>query len=183
MVLRHDLVQQLPSLKNQYLKYASYKGQRIEDIFAPEVLKRSLVLEAFTLATVALINDGKGGFRIVRLPMEAQFSPVYAITVLDMDGDRKNDILLGGNLYNVKPEAGPYDASYGTLLKGDGKGGFQTVPQRMTGIQLRGQARKFLWMDIGKENMLFVANNADTLQVFRHRSGVMSKAASTSESK
>jgi hypothetical protein len=183
MVLRHDLVQQLPSLKKQYLKYASYKGQRIEDIFAPEVLKRSLVLEAFTLATVALINDGKGGFRIVRLPMEAQFSPVYAIAIQDMDGDRKNDILLGGNLYNVKPEAGRYDASYGTLLKGDGKGGFQTVPQRMTGIQLRGQARKFLWMDIGKENMLFVANNADTLQVFRHRSGVMSKAASTSESK
>jgi hypothetical protein len=179
MVLRHDLVQQLPSLKKQYLKYASYKGQQMEDIFPPEILKRSVILEAFTLASVALLNDGKGGFRKVQLPVEAQFSPVYAISIQDLDGDQKSDILLGGNLYHVKPEAGRYDASYGTLLKGDGKGGFKTVPQHTTGIRLKGQARKFMWMDIGKEKLLFVANNADTLQVFRRRS----EPTSTSELK
>jgi hypothetical protein len=179
MVLRHDLVQQLPSLKKQYLKYESYKGQQIEDIFAPEILKRSVVLEAFTLATVALINNGKGGFRMVQLPVEAQFSPVYTISIQDVDGDRQSDILLGGNLYSVKPEAGRYDASYGTLLKGDGKGGFTAVPQHKTGIRLKGQARKFMWMDVGRDKLLFVANNADTLQVFRQRP----RPSSTSELK
>jgi hypothetical protein len=56
------------------------------------------------------------------LPEEAQLSPVYGIEVRDMDNDGKLDILLGGNLYNVRPEVGRYDASFGLFLKGDGNG-------------------------------------------------------------
>src|SRR5690606_8156447 len=36
MVLRHDLVRQIPSLKKKYLKYESYKGQSIEDMFSSD---------------------------------------------------------------------------------------------------------------------------------------------------
>lgn len=183
MVLRHDLVQQLPSLKKQYLKYENYKGQRIEDIFAPEVLQRSVVLQAVTLSTMVFLNDGKGAFRGVKLPAAAQFSPVYAITVEDIDSDGHKDILLGGNLYNVKPEAGRYDASYGTVLKGDGKGGFKTIPPLDSGFRLKGQARKFVWIEAAGERLLFAANNADTMQIFRPLKSNLSKSSPTSESR
>ena len=33
MALRHDLVGALPYLKKKYLKYESYQGQTIENIF------------------------------------------------------------------------------------------------------------------------------------------------------
>jgi hypothetical protein len=183
MVLRHDLVQQLPSLKKQYLKYENYKGRRIEDIFAPEVLQRSVVLQAVTLSSMVFLNDGKGGFRSVRLPAAAQFSPVYAIAVEDIDSDGHKDILLGGNLYHVKPEAGRYDASYGALLKGDGKGGFRPVPPLDSGFRLKGQARKFLWIETAGERLLFAANNSDTLQIFRPLKNNLSKSSPTSESR
>src|SRR5690606_26589625 len=46
MVLRQDLVSQLPGLRKKYLHYRDYAGQTIQDIFAPEQLERALVLQA-----------------------------------------------------------------------------------------------------------------------------------------
>ena len=59
--------------------------------------------------------------------MEAQLSPMYGIAAEDFDKDGNIDILMGGNFYQSKPEVGIYDASYGILLKGDGKGNFTAV--------------------------------------------------------
>ena len=122
MALRHDLVGVLPYLKKKYLKYDSYKEQTIEDIFTKEQLSKAVKLEAKEMRSSVLINNRNGTFTIKPLPTEAQLSPVNGITVNDYDGDGKADILLGGNFYQSKPEAGIYDASYGLLLKGDGKG-------------------------------------------------------------
>src|SRR3978361_841228 len=124
MALRHDLVGELPYLKKKYLKYENYKEQTIEDICTKEQLDKSVKLEAKEFRSCVLMNNGKQGFTIKPLPVEAQFSVMYGISVNDYDGDGKQDILLGGNFYQSKPEAGIYDASYGVLLKGDGKGNF-----------------------------------------------------------
>ena len=49
MVLRHDLVSQIPSLKKKYLKYESYKDQTIADIFTPEQLKDVIKLDVLSI--------------------------------------------------------------------------------------------------------------------------------------
>lgn len=174
VVLRHDLVMQLPGLKKKYLKYESFKDQRIEDIFSPAELEKALKLEAYLLESVALLNNGKGAFDIVKLPIEAQFSPVYAIHVQDLDKDGKADLLLGGNLYNAKPEVGRYDASYGTFLKGAGDGTFQPLKPAQTGFRLKGQAREMAMLTVGNEELLFVANNDDALAVYRYKAEPLS---------
>ena len=73
------------------------------------------------------------------LPTEAQLSPMYGIAADDFDKDGNIDILMGGNFYESKPEVGIYDASYGILLKGDGKGNFTAVPAQQSGINIRGR--------------------------------------------
>jgi hypothetical protein len=94
------------------------------------------------------------------LPMEAQFSTVCGITVNDYDGDGKQDILLGGNFYQSKPEVGIYDASYGLLLKGDGKGNFIAINEKQSGILVKGQVRNILEVKAGKKVLtIFVMNN------------------------
>ena len=168
-VLRHDLVMQLPGLKKKYLKYDSFKDQKMSDIFTAAEMEKALVLDASLLESVALINKGNGQFEVSKLPIEAQFSPVYAILVQDFDKDGNNDILLGGNLYNVKPEAGRYDASYGLLLKGDGQGNFVPVKSKDSGLYLKGQAREMTVLQVGREHLLFVANNDEAMQVFKWR--------------
>jgi hypothetical protein len=59
IVLRHDLVSILPSLKKKYLKYESYKDQRVEDIFSKDQLKRAVKLEAYTMQSSVLLTPEK----------------------------------------------------------------------------------------------------------------------------
>jgi enediyne biosynthesis protein E4 len=167
LALKHDLTKQIPALEKKYPKYELYKDQQITDIFTPEQLKNSIHLDAFNLETSLFINDGSGNFKRTPLPVETQFSPVYAVATGDYNGDGNSDILLGGNLYNVKPEVGRYDASYGTFLAGNGKGGFEYVPARLSGFQLEGEIRDIIEINTPKGKVLIVAKSNGPLQMFK----------------
>jgi hypothetical protein len=172
MLLRHDLVSVLPYLKKKYLKYADYKNQTIEDIFSKEQLSKATKLDAYTMESCIFINngsspspkgEGRGEVTFTRrgLPTEAQLSPMYGIAVDDFDGDGNKDILMGGNFYQSKPEVGIYDASYGTLLKGDGKGNFTAIPAQQSGINVRGAVRDINLITVNKKRVvMFALNNA-----------------------
>ncbi|MEO6723203.1 MAG: hypothetical protein ABIN67_22750, partial [Ferruginibacter sp.] len=95
-----------------------------------------------------------------------QFSTVYGISVKDYDGDGKQDILLGGNFYQGKPEVGIYDASYGLLLKGDGKGNFIAVNEKQSGILVKGQVRNIEMIKAGKKELTIFAMNNEALKIF-----------------
>ncbi len=164
--LRHDLVMQLPSLKKKYLKYESYKNQTIQDMFPAEVLENSVIHKAKELRSVMLKNNGNSTFEVIALPLEAQTSPVYAIAIEDFDGDGKKDIFLGGNQYRVKPEAGRYDASYGTLLRGKDGSSFEVVPMQQSGLFINGEVRDAKSLKIGGRTTLMVAKNNLPLQLF-----------------
>lgn len=167
-VLRHDLVMQLPNLKKKYLKYESYKEQRIEDIFTPEELGRSIVHSAVMLESAILWNNKTDGFGVEPLPMEAQLSPVYAVAVDDFDHDGKKDLILGGNLHGVKPEVGRYDASYGAVLKGEEDRNFVKMPFQASGLLLEGQVRDFNIVRVRGETLIAVARNNDSIQFFTY---------------
>lgn len=167
MALRHDLVQQIPSLKKKFLKYESYKDATITDVFTPEQLAGALKLDAFELASGILLNDGKGHFEFRRLPMEAQFSPMFAICTGDFDHDTKPDIIMGGNLYKTKPEVGRYDASFGVFLKGDGRGNFNAVKTTESGFLVDGEVRDIKKIRIGKADCLLVTRNNDSPVIFK----------------
>ena len=166
MVLRHDLVAELPYLKKKYLKYDSYKEQTIEDIFSKEQLGKAVKLEAKEMRSSVVVNNKNGTFTLKPLPMEAQFSTVSGISVSDYDGDGKADILLGGNFYQSKPEVGIYDASYGLLLKGDGKGNFKTVNESLSGILVKGQVRNITNIKAGKKNLTIFSMNNEAPKIF-----------------
>jgi len=166
LVLRHDFVMQMPSLKSKYEKYESFKGLTINDIFTQEQLERSIIYHANLLESVIIINNGNGTFEVRKLPFEAQLSPVYAILIEDLDQDGIKDILLGGNLFEVKPEVGRYDASYGVFLKGEGNGNYKSLPGSKTGLILDGAIRDFSLIEISGENYLAVARNNASLQFY-----------------
>lgn len=174
MALRHDLVAYIPTLKKKYLKYETYKDQTVQDIFTADQLKSATDLEVYQLASCVFLNDGKGKFSVHPLPTEAQFSPVYGIDVQDVDNDGVADLILGGNLYRVKPEAGRYDASFGCVLKGDGRGNFTVLPSAVTGFKVDGEIRDIKTLSIGKAPVVLVTRNDTTALSFELRAPVQS---------
>lgn len=165
--LKHELAMQIPSIKKKYLKYASFKDQTIEQIFTPEQLENTVISEATHLESSLMINNGDGTFSISSLPIEAQYAPVYAIAIEDFNGDGHADILLGGNLHKAKPQVGKYDANYGVLLAGDGKGGFTNVESLASGISIRGEVRDFDVVTSGGEKWLLATLNNERLRIYK----------------
>ncbi len=169
MVLRHDLVGQIPSLKKKYLKYENYKDQTITDIFSSDQLKNAVKLDAYEFASAFLINDGHGRFSLKAFPVEAQMSPVYGIEISDLDGDGHMDVLLGGNLYRTKPEIGRYDASFGIFLKGDGQANFTAVPASESGVWFDGEVRDIVTLKQSQGDIILVARNNDSILSFKKK--------------
>ncbi|NJN26040.1 MAG: VCBS repeat-containing protein [Cyclobacteriaceae bacterium] len=87
LVLKHDLVAQLPGLNSKYMNYKKFMYQTIDSIFTPDQLESALILNAYEFRTSLGINNGDGTFTLKALPLEAQLSPVYAISIDDYDKD------------------------------------------------------------------------------------------------
>ncbi len=60
---------------------------------------------------------------------------------------------------------GKYDANYGCLLKGDGKGNFSYIGERESGLHLRGDVRSVV--QVGRT--LLFGLNQEPLKAYRGR--------------
>jgi hypothetical protein len=163
--LKHELEKQIPSIKKKYIKNADYNNKTLSDIFSKEVLDNSIVQELNHLESGILLNLGNGKFEWKSFPTMAQRSWIFAIQVLDINNDGKQDLILGGNLSHVKPEAGKYDASYGEVLIGNGDGTFAFSPNRENGLKLDGDIRAFSLLD---ENRILVVKNSSAAEIWRY---------------
>jgi hypothetical protein len=171
VLLRHDLVNVLPYLKKKYLKYEDYKDETINEIFSKQQLDHAIELEAYCMESSVIMNNKNGTFTRKRLPVEAQLSGMYGIEIADFDGDGNLDIVMGGNFYESKPETGIYDASYGIVLKGNGKGNFTTLPLQQSGLMIKGAVRDFLMFDTKNEKILLAAINNAPIKLFKVENG------------
>lgn len=165
--LHDDIIRQLPAMKKKFLRYDTYAGKSIDEIFTPEQLEKALVLTVNQTQTCAFYNKGKGEFTMTPLPARAQFSPVYSILVMDINNDGKKDLFLGGNFYGVKPEVGRYDASYGVTLLGAGNRRFNYIPPYQSGLFVTGEVRDAADIDTKTGKYVIVARNNDALEIFR----------------
>ena len=143
-VTRDELLDQMSTMRTRFTDYKSYADATLPDIFTAEELEGAGHLSANYLQTAYFESDAQGRLREKPLPVEVQFSPVYAISALDYNGDGKQDLLLGGNMSQARLRFGKYDANYGILLQGNGKGGFTYVPQTRSGFEVKGDVRSIL---------------------------------------
>ncbi len=151
----------MKGLKKKFPDYESYKDADITKILSPEEIEKSDILLCNQLKTVVLRNEGNLSFTSIDLPVEAQLSPMYAITSADFNNDGHNDIIMGGNQYSVVPEMGIYDGSHGLYLQNDGKLNFNNIDGG--GFRVDGEIRDFIIQD----NLLSVIVSRDSLITFK----------------
>jgi hypothetical protein len=151
-----DITSQLPALKKQFLKNKAYANASVEDLFGKDLISKSVKKSASNFNSSVLLNRGDFIFDLQALPNAAQRSPVYALLTKDFDQDGNLDILLGGNIYGMKPEIGRQDGLRGVLLKGDGQGGFSALDRFQSGVFEMGEVRSIKAITVGDKPMILV---------------------------
>ena len=139
VALRHDLIAEIPRLAETYPDYASYAGQSVDQIFSAEELSQALELRATVLESMIFWNE-EDGFRGEALPVRSQLAPMYGIHTADLTGNGRDEIVMGGNLYHVKPQSGPYDASRGVVI-GYKNGKLGSYNDHQSGFNVDGEIR------------------------------------------
>lgn len=170
--LKNDFVTQLPAFKKRFLYFTSFAGKPYQELLTGEELARCEVLEVVESRSCIFYNEGKGVFRKEPLPLQAQFTCLFAALITDVNNDQLPDLLVGGNLYGLKPEMGRMDASAGMLLLNDGKNGFREMPATTTGIKATGELRSIRQLKQGNQWAILIARNHDSLQLYRKSSGL-----------
>jgi hypothetical protein len=167
MVLKGEMQRALPMIKKKFIKYKDYANKTVDELFSEEQREGAIVRQITTTESSFLINDGKGNFSLQALPYQAQFSPIRGIQAADFNKDGKLDILLAGNFFDSLPEWGRFDANYGLLLEGQGKGKFAVKLSKQTGFKTLGQVRNMALVKGGKSMYVVLAKNDDKAQVFK----------------
>lgn len=162
---KDELLSQLPSLKKSLLYFKDYSKKSIDDLFPEEILKKSKILEVELLSSIMLLSNGES-YQKIELPLEAQFSPIYSLLAIDFDNDGIQDLISGGNQFQVKPQFGRYDASSGWLFKGQIKEG-QFSFEKGIDLQVKGQIRCIDFLEIDKVRYIFFAKYDDELEVYK----------------
>ena len=139
---RDEMVKQIPSLKKKFLSFSAYASATINEIFDAQTLSRAAVFQANYFESVYIENLGNLKFRLIPLPKAVQFSTLNSSAIDDFNQDGKLDVLVGGNFYPVNIQMGRYDASFGSLLLGNGHGGFSAMPNIQSGLNIHGEVRR-----------------------------------------
>lgn len=162
-----ELAEKIPSVRKKFTYYNDFSKASIEDIFTKEQLSKATIFTLQTLQTSYIENLGNLKFVVQPLPIEAQFSKVSAILYNDYDGDGKKDLLVAGNFFENRVQYGNADASYGLLLKGNGKGGFTPVLANNTGFYANGNVRNMVELKSKQTSLIIVGKNNDSIQVMK----------------
>lgn len=162
---RECSAQQIPDIANKFKTYHDFAQANLIKVYGQENLEKAVHFSATNFGSILLRNIGDKQFEQVLLPDEIQFSAVNAMVVQDLNGDRKPDIILGGNNYQSEVETPRNDASYGTVLLGGTDAGFQPISNSVIGLYLRGDVRDMAWIRLKSgERGLLVATNDDFLK-------------------
>jgi len=164
--LKHDLEDAMPFLKKNNLKHAEYATKSVQELIPAEALNKALVKQFDYSPSCVAINKGNGQFIVEKLPPMIQLSSVNAIHCMDINKDRKIDIVSGGNQFDFIPQLERLDASMGDVLINNGVGtlpagqpGFIWVEPARTGLDLSGQVRDIEEIHINQKNYLLFLQN------------------------
>ena len=164
---RDDVMKQLVKLKNRYIRYSDFAQATLPELLG-EAFQSDNVVECTNLSSSLLKNDNGIAFELHKLPEAAQFGPVQAIMVKDIDQDSWMDVLLVGNDFTSEKNNGWYDALNGLCLKGNEKGTFESLAAGKSGFFVPGDGRTIVELQTpAGQEVLVVGQNTGELKLFQ----------------
>jgi hypothetical protein len=162
---------ELPWLRARYSTHRAFSTATVDQILAGR--ERAVHrLEVSHLASTVCLNRGDH-FEAGLLPAEAQWAPVFGVSVADFDGDGCEDLFLCQNDYAVRAEDPRLDSGRGLILRGDGRGGFKPIPSALAGVLIYGEQRGCAVADFDADGRpdLAVAVHGEATRLYRNTAG------------
>jgi enediyne biosynthesis protein E4 len=165
---KDEMGKQIPSVINKrFTDYKDFAGKTIQEIFEKKELAEADEKLINTYESVYLENLGGNKFKMRPLPSLAQVSKVMTMLASDVNGDGNMDVIMGGNFDGASMYQARYDASFGLILKGDGKGNFLPTLPTDHGFMLEGDIRDIKPIKSNNSQLFLVSRNNDKMQIFR----------------
>ncbi|CAN5345054.1 VCBS repeat-containing protein [soil metagenome] len=161
------LGRELGFINDRFLTFESFSKASLGRIFQSELINHSVHLQADTFASLYLQNNGDGSFSAHELPTASQFSAIKGVIAHDVNQNGILDLIIAGNIYKTEPETPRNDASNGLWMKGDGNGNFEPVSPFESGFLAPLDVKDIKLINTRSGKSVLVANNSDSLQVFR----------------
>ncbi len=133
--------QAMPGLRERFPTFAGFAGASFQDIYGAALPGDTVTLEADTLESGLLLNDGAGRFRFEALPRTAQASAGFGVALVDVDADGHLDLYLAQNFYGPQRETGRIDGGVSLLLLGRGAGDFVPAAPHQSGLVVPDDAK------------------------------------------
>ncbi|WP_405379690.1 VCBS repeat-containing protein [Maribacter sp. LLG6340-A2] len=162
-ITRDELLGQLAGLRQRFTSYETYANAQLTDIFSKAQLEKASKLTMDHQETTLFLNLGNKKLKQVILPLQAQYAPTSQIIVKDFNHDGHLDVLVLGNDEFYKLRIGKFDANYGTMLYGDGKGQFKYIPQSVSGLTIVGSEPKAVMIN----GQLMVVTYGKNIQTYK----------------
>ncbi|MEO7394854.1 MAG: FG-GAP-like repeat-containing protein, partial [Chitinophagaceae bacterium] len=166
---RDDFIKEMTAMKEPFPNYSSYGKTEMKNIFSELQMKDALTLSINNFYTSWIENKGNMQFLVHSLPAQAQWAPVYGITVNDFNGDGNMDIALNGNEFSMNPSLGRYDALNGLILQGDGKGNFLPLTILQSGLYIPGNGKALVQLVSNDKIVLAASQNSSRLKLFKNK--------------
>jgi hypothetical protein len=163
---RDELLEQISIMRTRFPDYKSYADAQLENIFTPDELENVKHLKTNTLESMCLLSTNKGKYKASPLPLEAQYSPVFGMQLIDCNNDGIKDLILGGNVSHTRVKFGRSQANCGMLFIANEKGEFKYTPQKLSGLNISGDVRFITTLP--NKFVLFGRNN-NTLTAYNIR--------------
>ena len=158
--LKAEMQEQIPLLKKENLNYEVYAKKTFQELFKPELIAKAKMLMYNTCSSLIAWNQGNGQYEIQKLPKELQYSSMNAVLPLDINGDGKQDLVIGGNQFGFLPQFGRLDANYGLALINKGKRTFEVLADKAAGFAITGQVRDIVSLPTKSySSILFIRND------------------------
>ncbi|MDA7881038.1 VCBS repeat-containing protein [Akkermansiaceae bacterium] len=156
----------MPSLQAKVGTFHNFASATLNELYQDTRLESALKLEANTLETGVLINDGKAHFTWTPLPRFAQIAPAFGAILEDLDADGDLDAVLAQNFYNPQRETGRMDGGLGLILENDGSGNLTPMTAAESGLVIPGDAKSLTTIDLNQDSRLdlvFGINDGSTI--------------------
>jgi hypothetical protein len=170
---KDEMGKQIPSIINKkYVEYKNFAGKTIDELFTKKELSGAEEKLVNTFESVYLENLGNKTFKMSALPSLAQVSKIMTLMTEDVDNDGNLDIIIGGNFNGANMYQARYDAFFGLILKGNGKGNsssprFNASVPTDNGFLIDGDIRDIKTVNTPKNKYYFVTRNNDKMQIFK----------------